>query len=117
MPTGFNNIEGAQSAAFRSATSWGRTRQPKNVTGTQNGAVTLNTEYNTENQRFLLVYNSQQLTGGDIQVWSHALQHWVSAHTGNLAAATMHVIEIAGHDRVKVTNLRGGVVKLACTTF
>ena len=115
MSTGFNN--GPDASEFRRPTSWGRTRQPKNVTGVQNGAVTLNAEYNTENQRFLLVYNSEQLSAGDIQVWSHALQHWVNAYTGNLAAATMHVIEIAGHDKVKVTNLRTGTVKLACTTF
>ena len=98
-------------------TSWGRTRQPKNVTGTQNGEIEATTAYNTENQRFLLVYNSAELAAGVIQVWSHAMQNWVSANTGALAADTMHIIEIAGHDKVQCTNLNGGTVKLACTTF
>ena len=114
MP-GFNNTPPA--SEFRNPTSWGRTRQPKNVTGVQNGAIAADTEYNTENQRFLLVYNSEELAANVVKVWSHALQHWVSVNTDALAADTMHVIEIAGHDKVKCTDLNSGTVKLACTTF
>ena len=59
-------------------TSWGRTRSPKNLTGTQGGEVTAETAvsaltgitastkgYATENQRYLHVLIEETATGGD----------------------------------------------------
>ena len=71
-------------------TSWGRTRSPKNLTGTQGGAVTLSSAsdllgktattagYATENQRYLHLTvsaagSSSKLT---VYVWHHAFGKW-----------------------------------------
>ena len=115
MASGFNNTPPA--SEYRRYTSWGRTRQPKNVTGTQNGSITVNVEYNTENQRYLLVHSTAVVLAGDLQVWSHAIQNWAILNTSDLAAGTLHVLELGGSDRVRCDNLNSGVVKLATSTF
>ena len=91
MATGFNNTPPA--SEFRNHTSWGRTRSPKNLTGTQGGAVTVleatttlhgttaSTEgYATENQRFLhvLVEDSNEDDGETVSVYGycHAFHRW-----------------------------------------
>jgi len=73
--------------------SWGRTRSPKNLTGTQGGKVTLSTAasllgitatstgYATENQRYLHVLtedNHDDGAPGTIKVYGycHAFQRW-----------------------------------------
>lgn len=112
---GFNNTPPA--SEYRKHTSWGRTRQPKNVTGTQNEAIVVDTVYNTENQRYLLVHSTAIVLAGDLQVWSHAIQDWAILNTSNLAASTLHVLELGGSDRVKCVDLNSGTVKLATSTF
>tara|TARA_R110001592_G_C12643437_1_gene700474 strand:+ start:29 stop:499 length:471 start_codon:yes stop_codon:yes gene_type:complete len=77
-------------------TSWGRTRSPKNLTGTQGGEVTAETAtsalagitastkgYATENQRYLHVLIEETATGGNedadaiaIYGYCHAFQRW-----------------------------------------
>ena len=89
--SGFNNTPPL--SEFRTPTSWGRTRSPKNLTGTQGGAVTVlestatlrgtsaSTEgYLTENQRFLhvLVEDSNEDDGEVVSVYGycHAFHRW-----------------------------------------
>ena len=112
----------------RIPTSFGRTRQPKNVAGDHqvyiHGGVSGNMPtaaptsatqgYATENQRFLQVYwKADQInTTHTITAWgySHASQVWselydtggtqVRLTTTNAAVETFRVFEIAGVDRV-----------------
>ena len=111
MSTGFNN--GPDASEFRRPTSWGRTRQPKNVTGGQNGAVTLNAEYNTENQRFLHVQAGTSAAVTKIELYYHASATWSTLQVSDgdgtysdaaVAAGKVVVFEIAGADKVKVTH-------------
>ena len=115
MATGFNNTFPA--SADRRFTSWGRTRHPKNVTGTQNGSITVNTEYNTENQRYLLVYTSAVVAAGSIVVWSYAIQNWLTLNADATVVNKLHIYDLGGSDKVKCTNLNGGTVKMATSTF
>ena len=80
-------------AVFTGHNSWGRTRSPKNLTGTQGGKVTLSTAANllgitattaghaTENQRYLHVLtedNHDDGAPGTISVYGycHAFLRW-----------------------------------------
>ena len=79
-------------ATYTSPNSWGRTRSPKNLAGTQGGAVTLSsasellgitattTGYATENQRYLhvLTEDNHGATPGTISVYGycHAFLRW-----------------------------------------
>jgi|3_EtaG_2_1085321.scaffolds.fasta_scaffold07383_1 hypothetical protein len=113
--SGFNHIPNAGEG--RKHQSWGRTRQPKNVTGTQNGSIIVDTEYNTENQRYLLVYTSAAVEAGAIVVWSHAIQNWLTLNTADTVANQLHIYDLGGSDKVKCTDLNAGVVKMATSTF
>jgi hypothetical protein len=80
---------------FGGHNSWGRTRSPKNLTGTQGGKVALSTAanllgitatstgYATENQRYLHVLIEETNDGSDtnapvttIYGYCHAFQRW-----------------------------------------
>ena len=94
MATGFNNTPPA--SEFRKYNTWGRTRSPKNLTGTQGGAVTALADttnlkgittssqgYVTENQRFLHVLVEETNDGGnsdaavtEVYGYCHAFQRW-----------------------------------------
>lgn len=79
-------------------TSWGRTRSPKNLSGTQAGTVTASSAsdllgitattagYATENQRYLHVLLEDANTGGTTAVkvygYCHAFQRWFHLDTG-----------------------------------
>ena len=95
-------------------TSWGRTRSPKNLTGTQGGTVTpvetLNTlrgvtsaigtqGYPTENQRYLhvLVEDSNEDNGETVTVYGycHAFLRWFPLST-TVGGSTE--VSIAGED-------------------
>tara|TARA_R110000765_G_scaffold17003_2_gene46945 strand:- start:170 stop:592 length:423 start_codon:yes stop_codon:yes gene_type:complete len=115
---GFNNTPPA--SEFRNATSWGRTRQPKNLAGanttplaapTTDNPTVVTDGYATENQRFLHV--SLKNAAADVltvQIWaySHAFGTWGiltdvrgTAATVTANDSTAHkVIEISGVDRV-----------------
>jgi len=119
---GFNNIPPA--SEFRRASSWGRTRGPKNLggtPGTQLAAPTTATPstvadgYATENQRFLHVYLMDKVkasAGIGIKVWgyNHAFGAWspltdISGNALEMKATTadssvLRVFEISGTDRV-----------------
>ena len=78
--------------------SWGRTRSPKNLAGTQGGTVTASsasdllgitattTGYSTENQRYLHVLLEDANTGTPTAVkvygYCHAFQRWFHLDTG-----------------------------------
>ena len=123
--------------------SWGRTRQPKNLAGQHGTEAQVSTTvpagatagYATENQRYLhLLLDTDADNSADvvITVWaySHAFGAW-GALTGVSGPATITidngkkhgVFEISGVDRVYFqstgTNPFGGQDKLfaACSTF
>ena len=92
------------SSGFHTHSSWGRTRSPKNLTGTQGGAITLlaNTNtlqgvtatsagYATENQRFLhvLVCDANVDAPAAVTVFGycHAFQRWFEIPQDQLASA------------------------------
>ena len=139
---GFSNTPPA--SEFRRATSWGRTRGPKNLTGAQGASATVLVStaapsaatdgYATENQRYLHLLLDTDTDGQTvtITVWaySHAFGSW-GALTGVTAAAAVtaadakkhQVFEISGVDRVYFRSTGGnafdGNDKLyaACSTF
>ena len=104
-------------------TSWGRTRSPKNLTGTRTGAVTVlahdatpvttgissntpandgTTGYATENQRFLFVTvtaTANGTPGRDVEIWwyMHAADVWAFKETldvDTLTAGTSKTFQI-----------------------
>ena len=102
-------------------TSWGRTRSPKNLAGSQGGAVTpvetlndlrgitsaIGTQgYATENQRYLhvLVEDSNEADGETVTVYGycHAFERWFPLMTtigGTTAAQSgTQEVSIAGED-------------------
>tara|TARA_Y100001963_G_scaffold156153_1_gene249016 strand:+ start:349 stop:795 length:447 start_codon:yes stop_codon:yes gene_type:complete len=84
--------------AIYKANSWGRTRSPKNLAGSQAGTVTANSAgdllgitattagYATENQRYLHVLLEDANTGTPTAVkvygYCHAFQRWFHLDTG-----------------------------------
>ena len=128
-------------AIFGGHNSWGRTRSPKNLTGTQGGAITLiandavpsgvTAGYATENQRYLhlTVDNAGAADPAqDIEIWmySHASGIWSIFTTVDCSAITQnttYVIEIYGVDRVAFVIDAGAfddaptAVYAACSTF
>ena len=106
--------------------SWGRTRQPKNVAGDHqvyvHGGIAGNMPtadpsgasagYATENQRYLHLYWKAASTTAAVTAWgySHASGQWSELYDTNgtqvklsvsaAAANTMRVFEISGVDRV-----------------
>jgi len=84
--------------AVHKHTSWGRTRSPKNLAGTQAGTVTANSAsdllgitattagYATENQRYLHVLledaDSGTPTAVKVYGYCHAFQRWFHLDTG-----------------------------------
>ena len=125
-------------------TSWGRTRRPKNITGTDGGSVvnvaslgdaktvtdavtgTVKADpssgvYSTENQRFLHLISSNNGTVANVWVYHYASGKWsellIGGSSVTLAAAKTKIIEISGVDLVafKVTNATD--VYAACSTF
>ena len=128
-------------AIFGGHNSWGRTRSPKNLTGTQGGAVTIISHdatpagvtagYATENQRYLHVTVDNEGTdapGQDIEIWmySHASGIWSIFTTLNCDAITQnttYVVEIYGVDRVAFVRDDDAwadaptAVYAACSTF
>jgi len=118
---GFSNTPPA--SEFRKATSWGRTRQPKNLAGAHGTEVTLVASggadpssatdgYATENQRFLhLAYVEAGGSTPTVTVWgySHAFGTWgkltdIRGNAVQIAATASgtktQVFEISGVDRV-----------------
>ena len=121
-------------------TSWGRTRGPKNLSGTQGDEVdvvlvgtldSVHAGYATENQRYLHVTVDNDGTddpGRDLEVWmySHASGVWSIFTTINCDAITQnttYVIEIYGVDRVAFVRDAGAwvddptAIYAACSTF
>ena len=124
-------------------TSWGRTRQPKNIAGThnveagthpavvtcRNSAADMNTHtaadaadgkhYKTENQRFLHLTTSGGASVTNVWVYTYASGLWaklmISGAAVTLGASEHKVIEISGVD--KVAFHLGGTVHAACSTF
>lgn len=108
------------SSGFHTHSSWGRTRSPKNLTGTQGGAITLlaNTNtlqgvtatsagYATENQRFLhvLVCDANVDAPAAVTVFGycHAFQRWFEIPQDQLASAN------AGATAASITVADSGV--------
>ena len=126
MSSGFNNTP-APSHEFHRHSSWGRTRQPKNIAGAHKTMLhdatttlpaadpTLATQgHPTEGQRFLhlILHNEQNVGAHEITVWgyAHASGKWGLLHdtSGNLiqvehlnqALDNYYIFEFAGVDRL-----------------
>ena len=139
---GFHNTP--PGSEFHRHSSWGRTRRPKNVTGSDGGSVTnvaslaaaksitdaigaaskanpSSGVYSTENQRFLHLISSTNGTVVNVWVYHYASGKWsellIGGSSVTLAAAKTRIIEISGADLVafKVTNASD--VFAACSTF
>jgi hypothetical protein len=142
MASGFNNIEGPNSSEFRKSTSWGRTRQPKNIAGGHGTAVTAVGEasvaadltllnggdtddrkargYTTENQRYLHVTCEAAGAVTNVYVYSHAFDKWselVQTNGDSYAVGNSEhkIFTIAGID--KVAFRLSGNVYAAGSTF
>ena len=132
-------------SSFHTYSSWGRTRRPKNVTGSDGGSIThvaslaaakaitdaITTAgskakpssgvYSTENQRFLHLISSTNGTVVNVWVYHYASGKWsellIGGSSVTLAATKTKIIEISGADLVafKVTNAAN--VFAACSTF
>ena len=97
------------SSGFHTHQSWGRTRAPKNLAGTQGGAITTITEvslvkitaaenatvgYFTENQRYLHVLLEDEHSGDtapqaiEVYGYSHAFLRWFPLAPSHATAAT-----------------------------
>ena len=140
---GFDNEPSKQE--FRRYTSWGRTRQPKNLTGAHRGYVlpvagntvgdaltTLNADdtaaraargYSTENQRYLHITVSASASVSNLLVYSHATDTWTELIVGGASVAVAEtqseIVEIAGVDRVafRGTANANDKVFLSASTF
>ena len=114
---GFNHTPAT--GQFRNNSSWGRTRQPKNLAGAHGTEVaafaadptTVTQGYATENQRYLhLRFDETAGTNTTITVWawSHAFGAWSPLTDLTGTAVTLNcqdtvkyrVFEISGVDRV-----------------
>jgi len=139
MAKGFSNVP-APSHEFRNASSWGRTRGPKNLAGANGTQVAaaaadptaVTDGYATENQRYLhLRFDRSQASSITITVWawSHAFGTWSALTDLTGTAVTLacndetkyRVFEISGVDRVYFRAsgaLHGSdVIHAACSTF
>jgi len=110
--------------------SWGRTRRPKNITGTDGGAVADCADlaaagngtgvYRTENQRYLHLSCAADGSIANIWAYSYASNSWaellIAGASVTLAASKYKIIEIDGIDKIAI-NIGGGSVFAACTTF
>ena len=126
------------------ASSWGRTRQPKNIAGPHATAVTViahgdsfsgitatdgTAGYITENQRYLHVTIQPSGNPGrdiEVAVYNHASGQWAEFALIDCDAITVnttYVIEIYGADRVGLKRVGGAwanaptAVFAACSTF
>lgn len=134
MATGFNNTPPA--SEFRNATSWGRTRQPKNIAGPHGTAVVdfgasapdpathsapspTAGVYATQNQRYLHLYGKFV----KIYIFSYAAGVWKTLvdSSGSVVtcgdAAHTKIVEIAGADLVAFDTDGAGNEFAACSTF
>lgn len=127
---------------FHTYSSWGRTRQPKNIAGDHGSTVgnrgdsdiaddladlNLGTTaqraargYATENQRYLHVTCEAASSVSAIYVYSHAFDRWSelvdsSGNTLTVAASEHKIFTIAGADRVHF--YLAGTVYAAGATF
>jgi hypothetical protein len=131
MASGFNNTPTPNSEYHRHQ-SWGRTREPKNINGSNQTPVALTVCTNlanatngvgnciTENQRFLHITTSAASSLVNIWVYTHASGVWAELKTLANVAHTMNasehkIIEISGIDKVAF-NITG-TVHAAASTF
>jgi len=131
---------------FGGHNSWGRTRSPKNLTGTQGGAVVVlghgavpsgitatngTAGYVTENQRYLHVTVDNAGTddpGRDIEIWvyTHSSGIWsffTKINCDGITQNQTYSLQIYGFDRVAFVRDVGAwadeptAVYAACSTF
>ena len=132
MASGFNNTPPA--SEFHRHSSWGRTRQPKNIAGPHGTKVvdidagTMNNGdtaaraargYATENQRYLHVTCEAAGAVSAIYVYSHAFDRWSELVDSSGASLTVgnsehKIFTIAGVDRVAF-DLSGNVYAAGST--
>ena len=102
------------SSDYHRHTSWGRTRRPKNVNGTESTLHAISTTaYLTENQRFLHVQCGSSAAATKIELYYHASATWSTLQVSDgdgtysdavVTAGKVVIFEIAGADKVRVTH-------------
>jgi len=115
------------------ASSWGRTRTPKNILSdhragtnadgdglTISGAAT-SAAFNTQNQRYLILQLTAYNTSFKVQGYMHASGAWADLK-GNPTPPTINqagiwVLEIWGLDKVRFVTGGDCTVFAACSTF
>jgi hypothetical protein len=117
------------SSGFHTYSSWGRTRRPKNITGSDGTAVVDCADlaaaaagtgvYITQNQRYLHLSAAADGSVSHIWAYSYASNAWAELLIGGaivtLASSKYKIIEIDGIDKVALDI--DGSVFAACTTF
>jgi len=117
------------SSGFHTYSSWGRTRRPKNITGSDGTAVVDCADlaaaaagtgvYITQNQRYLHLSAAADGSVDHIWAYSYASNAWaellIGGSTVTLASSKYKIIEIDGIDKVALDI--DGSVFAACTTF
>ena len=115
--------------AVYKATSWGRTRSPKNIlsvhrAGTDaDGTVltcnsTTSAAFTTENQRYLIVHLKTYNTSFKVQGYMHASGEWADIKDGQtISAVGIWTVEINGIDQVRFVTGGNTTLFAACSTF
>ena len=113
------------------ATSWGRTRTPKNILSGHRAGInasgdglavnsTTSAVYKTENQRYLIV-EVTALAGGNVVINGKMTAGSGTARVlspqPTISAVGVHIIDINGIDEVSFTTTANVTLFAACSTF
>ena len=111
------------------ATSWGRTRSPKNIlSGHRKGTNaagdglqvnnTTSAAFTTENQRYLIVQLTVYNTSFKVQGYMHASGAWADIKASpTINAVCIWTVEISGIDQVRFVTTGNCTLFAACSTF
>ena len=111
------------------ATSWGRTRSPKNIlsghrkgTNAAGDGLDVNSAtsaaFTTENQRYLIVQLTVYNTSFTVQGYMHASGAWADIKASpTINGVGIWTVEISGIDQVRFVTGGNTTLFAACSTF
>jgi len=111
------------------ATSWGRTRTPKNILSGHRAGINANGDglvvnsatsdgFITENQRYLIVQLTAYNSSFKVQGYMHASDTWSDIKAGpTINAVGIWIVEISGIDKVRFVTGGNTTLFAACSTF